>query len=262
MKQISADTVRRAGEGNTEAAAELWEAVQKFVYLSAHRYKRGTGINAEADELINQAFLYLQKAAASWDEMRGGFLSWYAYYIKKAFREVSGRGSRKIDPMENYISLDSPIGADADGQTLADTIPAAVDYLTEAEERQNGRELRRALDDALRRVPVQRARRIDMHYFGGMSYAQINAVCGDKMAYQYIRRGLRDMRQDAELRRKLDGLTPFYLQVGIESFRNTRESAVERIVFKRDRIFQALQAKQEREKESAKILKILGGQRQ
>lgn len=53
---------------------------------------------------------------------------------------------------------------------------------------------------------------------------------------QWQIKGLQALRHQRELQGFVEERTPYYLRVGVSDFRRTGESAVERIVFKRERL--------------------------
>lgn len=239
------DILTKAGQGEAEALSLLWNRVQRFVYSQARRFKRLYSTEAELDELVNEAFLYLQRAAQTHDPERGSFLTWYAFYLKRAFLKAAGVYTGKQDPLKHYISLDKEIPG-TDDLTLSDTIADEKDHISAADERIYIGELREALDEALDKLPQKFSHAIDQYYFqnqtfkGIADYEQISS----KAARDRVKSGLRMLRKDQTLMQKTDAETPFYLFVGLGTYKSTHTSAVELIAEIRERIERGQQKKQ------------------
>ena len=133
------------GSGGEDELLCLWAQVRRFAASQARRWARAsTGV--EVEDLLQVGFLALLDALEGWNQEEGAFLTWYSILLKGAFTEAVGlrTARQRNDPLRVAVSLDAPVGRDADDPfTLLDVLedPTAereMDVLAErdlAEER-------------------------------------------------------------------------------------------------------------------------------
>ena len=106
---------------------ELWAAVRRFAYRQGKRWCLALGKRAgmEPEDFEQVAFLALLNALEDWEPEAGAFLTWYGLRLKAAFSEATGQRTQrdKRDPMQNCVSLDTPVTEEGDALTLADVLP-------------------------------------------------------------------------------------------------------------------------------------------
>lgn len=142
------------------------------------------------------------------------------------------------------------MGDDEDCGTLGDLIadPGAAQAFQDAEDRLYMEHLRSILENALGKIPVQQADILRRRYYqnqGLKESAAAEGVYGDTVR-QWQEKGLRALRRPQiirELRQFVEERTPYYLQVGVSEFHRTGESAVEKIVIRRERLAERRQAR-------------------
>lgn len=232
--------------GDQSKLSDLWMQVEKFVALKAHQrieLSKGAGLGgAEFEDLYNSGYLALVAAAETYDPDAGrSFIGWLSVALKTAFAEAGGYRSLKQarDPIHRAGSLDSPVGEDGDttiGELIAD--PRAHQDFQNAEDRLYLEQLHDALEKAMELLPAQQSDTIRRRFYENQSLDEIAAVegvCGETVRLRQMK-GLRTLRDQQELQRFVEERTPYYMRVGVADFQRTGESAVERIVFRRERL--------------------------
>lgn len=231
--------------GERDRLPELWEQVERFVSMQAGRCARALegfgGVTAE--DLYQSGYIALVAAANSYSPESGrSFISWLALALKTAFAEAAGYRTTKRDMLERSTSLDAPMKDGGDGGTLGDLIadPGAAQDIQDAEDRLYLEQLHNALEKALTGLPGNQADAIRRRYYAGQTLKQAAADTGvyPETVRQLEHKALRALRRRRELQQFVEKRTPYYLRVGVAEFQRTGDSAVERIVFKREKLME------------------------
>lgn len=222
---------------------ELWEQVRLFVYQQANRYHEKyremcERAGVELDDLIQSGFLALYDAVGAFDSASGyTFLAYMGYPLKNRWGGLVGLRGRK-DPLDCAASLDKPLG-DHDNFTLADTVEderAEDDFRTASEGVYND-QLHEALNKAMAGLEPSLRDVLTQRFYRGRSVDEI--ACSQDIKPERVRTMQRNalckMRRPPNVRY----LLPFrdeiiscraYCGVGLQTFRNSGTSSVERIV--------------------------------
>lgn len=230
--------------GERDKLPELWKQVEKLVAQQAHRRRLlsgGVG-GVEVEDLYQSGYIALVAAADTYDPTAGrSFIGWLSLALKTAFAEAGGYRSRKQvrDPLHRAGSLDVPASEDSDttiGDMTAD--PGAAQDFQDAEERLYLEQLHNALEKALDNLPDQQGDTLRRRFYQNRSLEEIAAAEGisKEAVRQWQIKGLRALRHQRELQWFVEERTPYYLRVGVSDFQRNGESAVERIVFKREKL--------------------------
>ena len=234
--------------GERDRLAVLWEQVERFVALQARRqilFSGGFG-GVEVDDLYQSGYIALVAAVDSYDPTAGrSFIGWLSLALKTAFAEAGGYRSKHQarDPLHRAGSLDAPVRAgDEEANALGDFIPdhGAVQDFQDVEDRLYLEQLHNALEKALDELPDRQGDAIRRHFYQNWSLEEIAAAEGisGEAVRQRQEKGLRELRQQRELQQFVEDRTPYYLRVGVSEFKRTGESAVERIVFRREQLME------------------------
>lgn len=141
------------GSGGEDELLCLWDQVRRFAASQARRWARASGI--DIDDLMQEAFVALMDALGTWNRDTGMFLTWYTILLKGAFTEAVGlrTARQRNDPLRGAVSLDAPVGHDAEDtftmlDILADpTAEREMDGLVERDfTEERSQVLRRLLD--------------------------------------------------------------------------------------------------------------------
>lgn len=230
--------------GDREKLPELWEQVERFVAQQAKRrlvLSAGLG-GVEFGDLYNAGYLALVAAANTYAPAAGrSFIGWLSLALKTAFAEAGGYRSRKqaLDPIHRAGSMDAPVGDDSDtaiGELIAD--PGAAQDFRDAEDRLFLEQLHDALEKALDDLPAHQGDTLRRRFYQARSLEEIAAAEGvyGETVRQWQMKGLRTLRERRDLQQFVEERTPYYLRVGVGEFQRTGESAVERIVIRRERL--------------------------
>lgn len=230
--------------GERDKLPELWEQVECFVASRANRLLIAMGDSAatrglEYNDLYNSGYIALVDAVDSYKPEAGAvFITWFAMRLKTVFAEVGGWRTRRQqrDPLHLAASLDKPIGEEDDGGTVGDLIPdpSAVQAFQDVEEKLYQEQLHAALERALGTLEDDEEAVIRARYYQGRTLEEIGPQ-GPATAASALKK-LRRPQARKELEQFIEQRTPYYLRVGVQTFQNTGESAVERIFFKREQM--------------------------
>lgn len=201
---------------------------------------------------------FLQECAAWTGTPRGVFSrAQAALQKKKQGLELSSQEQKMLD-LYYPTSLNTLVGNSGSGDKqneLGDFIPDPADDYTDAEERIYQQQLHDKLEDALKQLTESREKVIRLRYYQELSLPDIARRLGlsTERVRQIEEKALRDLRKPGvskELesfierctqkyaQQYVEERTPYYMRVGVDAFHSSGESAVERIVFKRERLEQ------------------------
>lgn len=175
--------LERVGKSDRDALGVLFRRHATMLRVLAGRILRDT---AEAEDLIQEVFLYVFRRAALFDAARGSARSWLIQITyHRAFDRRRHLAARRfytsIELHEAVMSLDEPI---APAELYENTIEAAL-----------GRDALRRINEAL--TAVQR-RVIHLHLFEGYSVQEIGAILGQSVGNirNHYYRALEKMRKE------------------------------------------------------------------
>lgn len=112
-------------QGAVELLPELWSQVERFVRMKAQRRARaidGFG-GVEAEDLLQSGYFALLRAVTDFNPASGyTFLTYLDRPLRTAFASAAGYRTerQKRDPLQRFVSLDTPVGEDEDGGTIGD----------------------------------------------------------------------------------------------------------------------------------------------
>ena len=218
--------------GDRHALEELYTRNTGLLYKLARRY-RGADRAVDLDDLIQAGYLGLVEATAAWEPERGPWITIAALYVRRAMRAAVGLHGTRIRAERDALSLDMPLGEDAD-MTLLDTLEdKAAPGIDAALLRDD---LRREMRAAVRALKDEQARRAVWRC--DIETQRLQHV-GDQMGmnvHQVKRlrdRGSKELRKNARVRALakaydlLDEQTRFYQHKGVAAFRRDMTSTTE-----------------------------------
>lgn len=149
----------------------LWAQVRRFAASQARRWARAsTGV--EVEDLLQVGFLALMDAVGTWNRDAAMFITWYTIRLKGAFTEAVGlrTARQRNDPLRGAVSLDAPVGHDAEDLfTMLDILadPTAEREMDGLAERDFATERSRVLHRLLDQLDeTQRQAVLLVHGFG------------------------------------------------------------------------------------------------
>lgn len=229
--------------GERDRLPELWEQVERFVASRANRLLHAMGDRAAAhgleyNDLYNSGYFALVDAVERYDPAQGmQFIGLLALCLKSAFAEAGGWRTSKRDPLNSSKSLDARLKEDDEGSgAFGDFIPdpRAAQALQDVEEQQYQEQLHAALERALGALEADEEAVIRARYYQGRTLEETGPQARKLESRAFVK--LRRPQVRRELEQFIEQCTPYYLRVGVQTFQNTGESAVERILFMREQM--------------------------
>lgn len=173
--------------GATERMSELWEQVEGLIKWKANRImtvlEGCPGRGVEFEDLYQSGYLAMVAAVDTYDPAAGGtFSTWLMYHLKTAFAEATGYRTQKgrQEPLNNYLSLDTPLTDDTDSDSLMDLIadPSGQNGIISAEDALYREQLHDVMEEALSAIPEQYADALRLRYYDGLSLNRAGEVRG------------------------------------------------------------------------------------
>lgn len=169
----------QAGE---DRMGELWEQVAGLVKWKANQVMtaldlRGNPCGVEFDDLYQSGYPAFVAAVDSYNPESGAFSTWFIYHLKRAFAEATGYRTKsgKNEPLNNSVSLDTPLNDDSDSDTMMEVVadPNGQKPTQDAEEAIFHQQLHDAMETALAALPEQSAEVLRLRHYQGLTLADI-----------------------------------------------------------------------------------------
>lgn len=234
------------GEGGSVPA--LWGQVRNFVARQANRLVLALDgrCGVTVDDLINEGFLAMCAACETYNDDKGGFITWLDFYLKRSFAAACGYRTSRRDAIDLSDSLDRPLDhSDADSDTLGAVIPDPRNQYDAVDNAVYNEGLHVRLDALIGTLTPAGAEMIRDAYWKGKTTEQLardrgiteRAVGRRREDYiQNLRRQARCTSAGLRLCAYIEVNTPYYTHVGPRQFNTTHTSAVEKAVLVRERI--------------------------
>jgi RNA polymerase sigma-70 factor, ECF subfamily len=177
-QQYEIDLIKRIANGDQTAFAALYDRLSPILYSVALRMMNDAN---EAEDVLQDGFVYIWQRAGTFDPNRGGPISWTILIVRnKAIDRlrVRLRGER----LQELVSVSSELAADKDDQSALEPLL---------------RERRVQVKSALATLPDEQREALHLAFFSGLTHQQI----AEKIAAPLgtikarIRRGLLQLRQ-------------------------------------------------------------------
>ncbi len=178
------DLMERLRARDSEALDSLFRRYARLVMGIAFRALRDHG---EAEDTVQETFLYLYRKAALFDAQKGTAKAWI---IQVAFH-------RSLDRKSYLARRGFYFGTEID--SLDDTLVGTTDLDREVEARLNGAKL----EEAFAELPHAHRRTLEMFFFEGMELREIAGELGEALGNvrHYYYRGLERLRKTAFVRK-------------------------------------------------------------
>ena len=236
----SEELVVKIQAGAVELMGQLWEQVERLVKWKAKRImtvlEGCPGRGVEFEDLYQSGYLAMVAAVNTYDPAAGGaFSTWLMYHLKTAFAEATGYRTQKgrQEPLNNYLSLDTPLTDDADSDDLMDVVadPAGLQWRESLEDAIWYKELQEVVEAALATVPEKYRDILRLRYWEEMTLEDIGDLRGisKERVRQMENKALRHLQQPktaSQLYTFFD--FDFYRGTGLSAFRHSGMSVQER----------------------------------
>ena len=165
-------------ESNHQALAELFRRYSRLVFSMGFRILEDSG---EAEEMVQDVFLYLYQRAKQFDEAKGSAKAWI----------VQITHSRSLDRRNFLHRRHFYIGTDV--ADLTDTLAGASDVERHVMSKWNLAQLQTALRD----LPEKHRRTLEMFFFEGLELKEIATQLRESTenVRHYYYRGLQKLRK-------------------------------------------------------------------
>ena len=216
---------------------ELWEQVDGLVKWKAKQVIAALcgRCGVDFDDLYQSGYPALVAAVESYEPERGSFSTWFLYHLKNAFSEATGYRTKsgRNKPLNNSISLDTPLSDDSDSDTMMEVVadPNGQRPTQSVEEAIFHQQLRDALEASLSAIPEQSAEILRLRYYHGLTLAEVGDIRGTSLERirQMESKALRQIRKPSiacHLRPFYD--FDFYCGTGLGAYQHTGMSVQER----------------------------------
>ena len=234
------DLVAVIQAGAPERMGELWEQVKGLVAWKARHIMtaldlRGSSCGVEFEDLYYSGYPALVAAVDGYEPESGAFSTWFMYHLKTAFAEATGYRTKsgRNEPLNNSISLDTPLNDDSDSDTMMEVVadPNGQRPTQSVEEAIFHQQLHEALEASLSAIPEQSAEILRLRYYRGLTLAAVGEIRGTSLERirQMENKALRQIRKPSiacHLRPFYD--FDFYCGTGLGAFQHTGMSIQER----------------------------------
>lgn len=199
--QSNEKLVAKIQSGNIGAINQLWEQCYGFIRNRAMKWFSAwkNRPDIDLDDLTQSGYIALCGAVSSFQSDKGcSFITYLDYYLKTEFAKATGcrTAAQLREPLNDAISIETPLGNDPDGMTVGDGIAANYTGIDSAEDAIYKEQIAAALDEAVKNLPAQQKRAIEGHYIHGMTYNEIAAQigCSCSRVGQLVKSGLKELK--------------------------------------------------------------------
>lgn len=193
--------------GEAERMGELWEQVAGLCWWKSKQVMtaldlRGSSCGVEIEDLMQTGYIALAQAVDTYQPEHGTFSTWYVYYLKKAFAELTGFHTKqgRLEPLNTlYLSMDAPVSDETDSADYGAFIPdgKAAAVLEAVEDREYRDQLHDTMERMLAAMPGNCREVIRLRYYRDMTLADCGQLLG--VTPESVRkmecRGLRFLRK-------------------------------------------------------------------
>jgi RNA polymerase sigma-70 factor, ECF subfamily len=170
-----------------EALAELFRRYARLAFSIGLRILRDVG---EAEEIVQDVFVFLYARAHLFDSRKGSAKAWL----------VQVAHHRSLDRQEYLKRRNFYFGTDAD--FLADTLPGSADLERDLQSKQS----RERLKEAFENLSERQRRTLELFFFEDLEFDEIAERLGESVdnVRHYYYRGIQKLRKDAFVKKLRD----------------------------------------------------------
>lgn len=238
------EIVIRIQAGETDLMEQLWAGVERLVRWKVRRISKVIDgrYGVESDDLYQSGYLAMMSAVETYKPENGSFSTWLMFYLKSAFAETTGIRTTKgrMEPINNAVSLDKPLGDEEDGASFGDLVPdpKAAATMDAVEETLWREQLHEALEGVLAELPEDQSAVLRQRYYDQQTFVGAAQSLGTtpEEVRKLEGKGLKALRHYKLANR----IRPFYefdcyAGTGLGAFRNSGMSVQERYLIKQER---------------------------
>lgn len=248
MKDIKTNEeyVKMIQNGQRQYLTYLWINIEKIIKRLVLPYYSRDQPLYDLNDLMQAAYFGFEKAVQQYDPAKGfKFTTYLTFHITRAVkRELCILGKR--DPIFDSSSLNIEVKSpdENDNLTFLDTL--TDESIEDFAERAAHQDAIRQLVSAINRLDYYEKEVFRRYVIGHVSAVEIATLLKISLSdvRKYAEHAVGKIKRSKEAVRLrehyIDLKTPFYYRKSLIDFRNTRFSAVEEVVFKREKILNLL----------------------
>ena len=174
----------RTGVGDRAAFAKLYERSSGHLFAVVLRIQRD---RAQAEDLLQDIFVSVWKAAASFDAARSQPLTWMTHIARN--RAIDSLRRAQAQPRTESLSAAEDDGRPDPAEALASSEPGPLDLLGRASDR-------RELAQCLERLSPPQRQSVALAFFDGLSHAEVAAQLREPLGTvkSWVRRALSTLK--------------------------------------------------------------------
>ncbi len=174
----------RAGLGDRVAFGKLYERTSGHLFAVVLRIQRDRG---QAEDLLQEVYVSVWKAAASFDAARSQPLTWLTHIARN--RAIDSLRRAQAQPRTVSLSRDEDDDSPDPAEALASDAPGPLDLLGQAGDR-------RELNQCLERLTPPQRQSVALAFFDGLSHAEVAAHLCEPLGTvkSWVRRALNTLK--------------------------------------------------------------------
>jgi RNA polymerase sigma factor (sigma-70 family) len=179
-----AQLLARTGLGDRQAFSRLYERTSGHLFAVVLRIQRD---RAQAEDLLQEVYVAVWKAASSFDAARSQPLTWLTHIARN--RAIDSLRRAQSQPRTESLSVDEDDGQPDPAEALVSDEPGPLDLLNQASEK---RELTQCME---RLTPTQR-QSVALAFYDGLSHAEVAAHLREPLGTvkSWVRRALNTLK--------------------------------------------------------------------
>jgi len=190
-----AHLLARSGLGDRNAFAALYERTSGHVFAVLLRIQRD---RAAAEDLLQEVYISVWKAAASFDAARSQPLTWLTHIARH--RAIDSLRRSQTQPQLRSTTRDDDDDSPDPVEAAADGAPGPLELLDQASDR-------RQLQDCMQHLSPAQRQSVALAFFDGLSHAEVAAQLQEPLGTvkSWVRRALNTLRLCLDRAAQRDG---------------------------------------------------------
>ncbi len=178
----------RAGLGDRAAFARFYEMTSGHLYAVVLRIQRD---RASAEDLLQEVYVSVWKAAASFDAARSQPLTWLTSIARN--RAIDSLRRQQAQPQTDSLSRDYDDERPDPAEALADETPGPLALLSRASDA-------RELSSCMERLSAAQRQSVALAFFDGLSHAEVAEQLREPLGTvkSWVRRALMSLKSCLE----------------------------------------------------------------
>lgn len=179
-----AQLLARAGLGDRAAFAKLYDGTSGHLFAVVLRIQRDRAL---AEDLLQEVYVSVWKAAASFDASRSQPLTWLTHIARN--RAIDSLRRAQTQPRTESLSVADDDERPDPHEALADDGPGPLELLGQASDR-------REISQCMERLSAPQRQSVALAFFDGLSHAEVAAQLREPLGTvkSWVRRALQSLK--------------------------------------------------------------------